>query len=248
MNKYVATNYGDNPVPTQETCADTANSESGASTDSVAVEAETPASESGSTSSSSMNFFKGRVETARLAASQEHRRHNLDRTTPLRAGTAAEPAKRFSSEIAAPLHNFRDLMRDSRSSKVTRARASPKKPFAQSGLNVIEESKQQALATKQGLYIHNKYEDKENEKELDLSNLRLAPTPAADSSQHNQVSRSVKPPKSFVQPIDLGGAYPVDNFNLNSSDAGLSDASMSARDSVISDVLERSRLRRDNFW
>ncbi len=237
----------------------------------VGVEAEEEDSSRPSTSStvqSDNNLFKARIDSARLAGSSEHRRHNLDRTTPLRGGTVVySPHKKFSSEIAPPLHDFRSpAKKPSRrnpstawaasnavENKEVSAVVSKKMPLSQAhGKNVVMGKKDSSSAGETKRYRFHDYEDKENDQALVLSDIEIVPDVLqSDSSARKNVKfdEFEKPPRAFVQPSDVGRTYALDNSNLDLVENEiLSEASLSARDSIISDVLERSRTRRDNFW
>ena len=210
---------------------------------------------SSDTDESVMNVLKGRLDTARLKNTTDHRRHNLDRTTPARGGTIAAPSSKLSSEISAPVHEFRTMGQDIQLKEhPTREKQHLNRDDAWkwssgdqvrgSHANVVRETKPVSMVT-QKTYHRDKYEDKENDGDLLLTDLEEREEKSnVPVSKH--LTRTLAPPRAFVQPSEHEQRA-SEKSRLDDSDL-LSDTSMSARDSVISDVLERSRRRRDGFW
>ena len=233
-------------------------------------------SSSSDDSESVMDLMKGRIDSARLKNNHDHRRHNLDRTTPLRKGTVAQPSQKLSSEVTAPVYEFRSLGPDMGLRRYKPAwapdpqrsaagKSEKSRSLQDSGhSNVVRETRA-APAALQRAYRRDKYEDKNGD--LVLSDLeeprdeidrKRVTIDAPDSNDYEAelsrkktviFNRTTRPPKSFVQPSEIRQKFAREKEAVHFDDFdALSDTSMSARDSVISDVLERSRNRRDNFW
>ncbi|XP_065058136.1 nuclear protein MDM1-like isoform X2 [Rhopilema esculentum] len=218
-------------------------------------------SSSSSESDSVMSLLKGRIETPRLKSRMDPRRHNLDRTTPLRGGNVAFPGQKLSSEVTAPVHEFRTLEPDIGYVRPKKwAEGAARKTmvgnvakYGPPGEPEIIRETRPKTAHYHKTYRRDKYEDKANEGDLmvtDLeerdgavNHLRYEPKDYKQKDKRPEIKYSRKPPRAFVQPSEIG----QDLDNTVQSDI-LSDTSMSARESVISDVLQRSRKRRDNFW
>lgn len=232
-------------------------------------------SSSSDDSESVMDLMKGRIDSARLKNNHDHRRHNLDRTTPLRNGTVAQPSEKLSIGVTAPVHEFRSLGPDMGLRRYKPAWA----PDQQRNLvgkheksrsvqdlghsSVVRETRAAPAALPKA-YRRDKYEDKNGD--LVLSDLedprneidrKRVTIDALDSNDYEaelakktvNFHRTTRPPKSFVQPSEIGQKFGREKEAVRFDDFdALSDTSMSARDSVISDVLERSRNRRDKFW
>ena len=218
-------------------------------------------SSSSSESDSVMSLLKGRIETPRLKSRMDPRRHNLDRTTPLRGGNVAFSGQKLSSEVTAPVHEFRTLEPDigyvrpkkwaeGAAKKTTVGNVAKYGPPGEP--EIIRETRPKP-AHYHKTYRHDKYEDKVNEGDLKVTDLeerdgavnylRYESKNYKQRDERPEIKYSRKPPRAFVQPSEIG----QDLDNTVHSDI-LSDTSMSARESVMSDVLERSRKRRDNFW
>ena len=216
---------------------------------------------SSDTDDSFFNVLKGRVDTARLKADVDHRRHHLDRTTPLQGGTVNAPSGKLSSEICAPLHEFRTSNQGTK----WRQQQSPEKTernirrksddwkyssdnrallMGESNAKIVRETKPPAVVMRKA-YHHDKYKDEESGD--DLSDLKEKEVnPELRTQALKGMSRVMAPPRAYVRP-SKHEQRAKDTYRLDDSDL-LSDSSMSARDTVISDVLERSRRRRDQFW
>lgn len=213
-----------------------------------------PASSS-DTDDSCMNMLKGRLDTARVKSTSDHRRHNLDRTTPARGGASAAPSARVSSEVTAPVHEFRSLGTDMSRQRISGERQRQQKgngppkhssEFIAAGRgNVVRETVPREA---QKTYQFDKYEDKENDGDLFLTDLEENEAIKPQVNQAgNHLLRTLAPPRAFVQPSKQERSHHEERKVDDNSD-GWSDTSMSARDSVISEVFERSRKRRDEFW
>ena len=208
-----------------------------------------PASTLSSESDESVsNVLKGRLNTARLRSAVDHRRHHLDRTTPLRGGAAAAPSAKLSGDISAPVHEFRNVSQDMKS-KHRQSFESGRQLRRDDGwkdAKIVRETKPSAVVTEK-TYRHDKYKDEEYRDDLILSDLEEKEMNQERRIRNTHYSeQTMQPPRAFVRP-SKHDKVASEMHRFDDSDM-LSDTSMSARDSIISDVLERSRRRRDEFW
>eukprot|EP00794_Sanderia_malayensis_P007061 gene7062-7855_t len=197
-----------------------------------------PATFSSTDSSDSRNdLLKGRIDTARLAKSEEHRRHNLDRTTPTRSGNIVTVGKKISTEIPANVYNFRSSDLKAIGYNAIASRKSSRK------------KKTSHEPDEQKKYNYSNYEDKENRTDLVLSDIEDVNANREEAREYKLLTKEIKkPPRAFVQPSDVSNKYGLMDNSKNDDIDALSETSFSARGSVISDVFERSKLRKDNFW
>ena len=208
-----------------------------------------PASTTSSESDESVsNVLKGRLNTARLRSAVDNRRHHLDRTTPLRGGAAAAPSSKLSSDISAPVHEFRNVSQDtkSRHRQSLESGQQLRRDDAWKDAKIVRETKPSAVVTEK-TYRHDKYRDEEYRDDIVLSDLEEKETNQERRIRNTHYSgQTMHPPRAFVRP-SKHDQVANEMHRFDDSDM-LSDTSMSARDSIISDVLERSRRRRDEFW
>ena len=214
---------------------------------------------SSDTDESITNILKGRMDTARLRTAKDHRRHHLDRTTPLRGGIATAPSTKLSSEVSAPVHTFRTINQDmtSRQRQSTESEQYLKRGdgwkyniddrsalVGGGNAKIVRETKPSAIVSGK-TYHRDNYKDEDNGDDLtELEEMEASQGRRTKTARN--MGHTMAPPRAYVRPSKheprANQAYQFDDSDL------LSDTSMSARDSIISDVLERSRKRRDDFW
>ena len=207
----------------------------------------------------SVTVLKGRLDTARLRAAKDHRRHHLDRTTPFRGGIATAPSTKLSNEVSAPVHAFRTINQDmtSKQRQSTESEKYLKRGdgwkysitdraalVGGSNAKIVRETKPSATVSRKTYYQDN-YKDEENGDDLtEVEEMEVSQERRTQTARH--IGQTMPPPRAYVRPSKheqkVNEAYQFDDSDL------LSDTSMSARDSIISGVLERSRKRRDDFW